>query len=126
MKTLKKYNQFINEEYEYGQYNDLEEIMDNYMETLKGEYDYIIRGWNSDNFTIEIYHVADERGDPGEDFKEQIASDNAESAETLINLLRAEGWGIWQSDKPTYMGFTLTQTSDPRDSSDTVRWHRED
>lgn len=102
MKTLKRYNQFINEGYE----PDLEEIMDEYMERFHGEYDYIIRGQNN---SIEVYHVADERGEPGEDFKDQIADDNRGAANQLVNLLNAQGLGIWESDEPTYMGFTLTR-----------------
>jgi hypothetical protein len=44
----------------------------------------------------------------------------------LINLLNAKGWGVWEFEEETsysHMGFTLIQISDPRDSSDTVRYH---
>ena len=104
MKTLKKYTQFIKE----SKQRSLDEIMVEFMERFHDEYDYEI----DDDF-INVYHVTDERGEPGDDFKDQIAADNAEAADELVKILANEGWGIWEYAPPTYKGFSITQIWDP-------------
>jgi hypothetical protein len=112
MKTLKGYKQF-NE----GHKPELDSILDEYIERFQGEYDYdiVTYGNNDTPAQISIYHVDDGRGEPGEEFKDQIAADNQEAADELINLLDSRGYATWETVKtPTYTGFAIVQLYDPR------------